>query len=92
MEGESLNPLNPAQTLKRPLEGELLNGACLPLQDDSTITKSEKAEKNGTTKHEEVKDQDEPVAKRMKVDQPMSEVPRLDARDKVKGVALVKVE
>jgi len=89
------NPLDPGQSLKRPLNGEQLEEAHPPqpvLPGDSTVTKSEKLERNGTAEGEKSQlDSNEPAAKRVKLDA-AGDTPRVDARDKVKGVALVKPE
>lgn len=53
------------------------------------MTKSEKLERNGT--EEGQLDSNEPAAKRMKLDT-VGDTPKVDARDKIKGIALVKPE
>lgn len=93
------------ESLKRPLESET-EPTCSPqkiLPEDSAVTKAEKAERNGshygTVKNEETFE--EPAPKRVKIGQsevsadqnePCSSEIKVDARDKVKGVALVKPE
>lgn len=64
------------------------------LPEDSTATKIEKAERNGTTTQEA---SEEPAAKRVKMEQAEGEqngdsksLP--DSRDKIRGVAMVKQE
>ncbi len=95
----------PEDSLKRPLnsEPELTYPPQTILPEDSAVTKVEKAERNGThygtAKIEEPFE--EPAAKRVKTDQSetsadqngsgSSEI-KIDARDKVKGIALVKPE
>lgn len=95
----------PEESLKRPLESET-EPNCPPqtvLLEESAVTKAEKAESNGshygTVKNEEPFEA--PAAKRVKIEQseapadqnePRSSENKVDARDKVKGVALVKPE
>ncbi len=83
------NPLEPTQSLKRPLEGEQLEEAHLPrpvLPEDSAVTKAEKIERNG------VNGRGEPAAKKVKVEQEEDVAPEASKRQKVKGIASVKPE
>jgi hypothetical protein len=94
----------PAQSLKRPLDDEQVEHTYHQPQiqpDDSTATKVDKTERNGVNGvngangiHHEASDSVEPAAKRAKLDngEPDTQSHKVDARDKVKGVALVKEE
>ena len=92
------NPSEPAQLLKRPLNGELLEEAQPGLAEDSAVTKAEKAKRHcadfGNIYDPEESDLFLPPTKRVKLDSgvPDDQLRRADARDKVKGVALVKEE
>ncbi|TVY29994.1 tRNA-dihydrouridine(47) synthase [NAD(P)(+)] [Lachnellula hyalina] len=102
MTEETRNPLAPEQPLKRPLEGQQLEEAHPPqpiFPEDSAVTKAEKIERNGvnanTVEAAEAPITSEvsgPPSKRIKVDEQNVEAPKVDARDKVKGIALVKPE
>jgi hypothetical protein len=92
--GHIPNPLEPIQPLKRPLEGEQNEEAHPPqpiFDEDSAVTKAEKIERNGTSGDAATLVSSEPSSKRVKLDQP-EELPKVDARDRVKGVASVKAE
>jgi hypothetical protein len=92
--GHIPNPLEPIQPLKRPLEVEQKEEAHPPqpiFDEDSAVTKAEKVERNGTNGDAATLVSSEPASKRAKLDQP-EEVPKVDARDRVKGVASVKAE
>ncbi|TVY49802.1 tRNA-dihydrouridine(47) synthase [NAD(P)(+)] [Lachnellula occidentalis] len=99
---ETPNPLAPEQSLKRPLEGQQLEEAHPPqpiFPQDSAVTKAEKIERNGvnadTVEAAEApitSEVSEPPSKRVKVEERTAEAPTVDARDKVKGIALVKPE
>jgi len=100
------NPLELTESLKRPLNGEQLEEAHPPqpiLPEDSAITKAEKVERNGANGDlGKSSSLEPPAAKRQKIGQPAEQVPQdseqgdpkpvVDARDKVKGIALVKPE
>jgi tRNA-dihydrouridine synthase 3 len=98
MTEEMSNPLAPEQSLKRPLEGEQLEEAHPPqpiFPEDSAATKAEKIERNGVNGHDAAEapvstEVSEPPLKRVKVEELRTEAPTVDARDKVKGIALVK--
>ena len=102
MDEEISHPLAPEQSLKRPLEGEQLEEAHPPqpiFPEDSAVTKAEKIERNGANGHAVgvaeapvTSDVSEPPPKRVKVEEQRTEAPKVDARDKVKGIALVKPE
>lgn len=86
------NPLNPEQSLKRPLNGEQKEEAHPPqpiFPEDSAVTKAEKIERNGLSS--DTPEASERPPKRVKVDEEGTEAPK-DSRDKVKGIALVKSE
>jgi len=90
------NPLDPIQSLKRPSEREQIEEAHPPqpvLPEDSAVTKSEKLERNGPSADDNtvISDPHEPAAKRVKLNGP-EESSKMDPRDKVKGIALVKPE
>jgi tRNA-dihydrouridine synthase 3 len=100
MAGEVPNPLAPEQSLKRPFEGEQLEEAHPPqpiFPEDSAVTKAEKIERNGVNGHTAeapaaVEASGEPPSKRVKVEEQKEDAPKVDTRDKVKGIALVKPE
>lgn len=84
-------PAETAQGLKRVFEEEQLeNGRSsqpiLPV--DSAVTKAEKQERNGSAQEEF----EEPSAKRLKIEGSEAEAPKVDARTKIKGIAMVKAE
>ncbi|TVY59509.1 tRNA-dihydrouridine(47) synthase [NAD(P)(+)], partial [Lachnellula cervina] len=100
MTEEIPNPIAPEYSLKRPLEGQQLEEAHPPqpiFPEDSAVTKAEKIERNGVNA-DAVEAAEPPVtseasgppSKRIKVES--AEAPKVDARDKVKGIALVKPE
>jgi hypothetical protein len=94
------NPTDTEKTLKRSLREEQLEVAHPPqpiLPEDSAVTKAEEVERNGVSVKEHKFE--EPSAKRIKMEEfveGMAENGRaekkLDSRDKVKGIALVKPE
>ncbi|KAK2627503.1 hypothetical protein QTJ16_003469 [Diplocarpon rosae] len=91
------------KSLKRPMESESEphHAPQTALPEDLVVTKAEKAEINGA-QHEGTSE--EPAAKRVKIEEPVSEstasldggvgsrIPGGDMRDKVRGIALVKPE
>jgi tRNA-dihydrouridine synthase 3 len=86
-------PPGPAQPPKRALEGEQLEKTHTPLPvlpEDSAVTKTEKVERNGAQQDDTRSE--EPSAKRVKLEQSEAEAPKVDSRNKVKGIALVKPE
>jgi tRNA-dihydrouridine synthase 3 len=96
------NPVEPEQSLKRPiglLSEEQVHSPQPVFPADSALTKTEKVERNGTNVKEEPSDAKEPAPKRVKMEDPLEGVVRngteetkLDSREKVKGIALVKTE
>jgi tRNA-dihydrouridine synthase 3 len=95
------NPADPEQSLKRSIG--LVEDPPNPPQtifpEDSAVTKAEKVESNGVTLTEGDLDGQEPAAKRVKVEDSKkgvvnngAEEKKVDSRDKVKGIALVKTE
>jgi tRNA-dihydrouridine synthase 3 len=95
------NPADPEQSLKRSIG--LVEDPPNPPQpifpEDSAVTKAEKVERNGVTLTEGDLDGQEPAAKRVKVEDSKegvvnngAEEKKVDSRDKVKGIALVKTE
>lgn len=94
-------PSEQAQSLKRPLDVERVDDIYSPQLDtpkDSAATTADKLQSNGVAgvneTHLEASDSRGPAAKRVKLDngEPEAQSLRVDARDKVKGVALVKEE
>ncbi|QSZ29573.1 hypothetical protein DSL72_004089 [Monilinia vaccinii-corymbosi] len=78
------DPVQPSQSLKRPLDGERLEEAHPPqpiLPEDSAITKAEKVERGG-----------EPSAKRVKTEEKDHKALAADSRERVKGIAPIKAE
>jgi tRNA-dihydrouridine synthase 3 len=96
------NPADPEQSLKRPLLEDQLEEAHPPqpiLPEDSAVTKAEKVERNGVDVKEEKLNVEAPSAKRIKMEASVQETTangrednKVDSRDKVKGIALVKPE
>jgi hypothetical protein len=95
------NPADPEQLLKRSIG--LVEDPANPPQpifpEDSAVTKAEKVERNGVILTEGNLDGQEPAAKRFKMDDLIkgvvkngAEEKKVDSRDKVKGIALVKTE
>jgi tRNA-dihydrouridine synthase 3 len=94
--------IDPEQSLKRPI-GNHSEEPIAPTQpilsEDSAVTKAEKIIRNGVNGKGEEFEVQEPAAKRVKMEgqveaatQNGTEDKKLDARDKVKGIALVKTE
>lgn len=80
------NGANPELGLKREMEVD-------QLEDINTVNSTEE-QHSATKTNEETTGEDnlqEPASKRIKLDQ-SEQTPRVDARDKVKGVALIKPE
>lgn len=93
MDTQVPNPLELEQSLKRPLNEETSEGDHSQpiLPEDSAVTKAEKVIANGTVGETPVANTDSPLKKRKLYSEP-AETPNGDARDKVKGIALVKAE
>lgn len=94
MAGDS-NPLEPAQSLKRPRDGEQEQQAHPPqpiLAEDSAVTKAEKIERNGTNGTEV--NTEASVNKRLKLEPSNSDpaVQNGDSRDEAKGIVMIKPE
>ena len=94
-------PTGPEQPLKRSIG--LVEDPAHPSQqnfpNESAVMNAEKVERNGVTLTEGNLGEQEPAAKRVKVDDSMEgvvkngiEEKKVDFRDKVKGIALVKTE
>jgi hypothetical protein len=95
------HPSEPAQSMKRPLDiepAEDKNSPQLDTPQDSAATATDKVQSNGVAGakaiHHEESDSGRPAAKRVKLDngEPEAQPINADARDRVKGVALVKEE
>jgi tRNA-dihydrouridine synthase 3 len=96
------NPLAPEQSLKRPAEAQPEKEAHPPqpiFEEDSAVTKAEKVERHGPEVafgNAVAEDEfEESPAKRLKLEPDPTtntELPKADAREKVKGIALVKPE
>jgi len=95
------HPSEPAQSMKRSLDfkpAEDKNSPQLDTPRDSAATTTEKVQSNGVAGakaiHHDESDSGGPAAKRVKLDngEPEAQPVKVDARDKVKGVALVKEE
>lgn len=93
------NPLEPSSSLKRPLDDVVNKPLPQPiLPEDSAVTKAEKVERSGQVavngSQHDITDLAEPAIKRVKLEngEAHAATPRIDARDKVKGVALIKEE
>ncbi len=89
------DPSETAQSLKRAPD---VAQAPQPTHRDSAATSPDKVQRNGLAgaidAHQEASDSVEPASKRVKLinGEPDAALPKGDARDKVKGVALVKEE
>jgi tRNA-dihydrouridine synthase 3 len=92
MDTDVPNPLELKQSLKRPFEEEQLDCPAQPLHpDDSAVTKAEKVTRNGDEGGDvPVPDPEPPEIKRTNTG--TVETSTVDARDKIKGIALVKAE
>ncbi len=98
------NPVDLEQSLKRSIDyfsGEQAHPpTSQPIPpEDSAVTEAEKTERNGVNGKHESLDVKEPAAKRVKMDDSVeaiavnaTEEKKVDSRDKVKGIALVKTE
>jgi tRNA-dihydrouridine synthase 3 len=95
------NPADPEQSLKRSIG--LVEDPASPPQpifpEDSAVTKAEKVERNGVSLTERNLDVQGPAAKRVKMEgskegvvENGAEEKKVDSREKVKGIALVKTE
>jgi len=101
MSEQTANPVDPEQSLKRSI-GNVAGEAAPPTQpifpEDSAVTKAEKNEKNGVNGKGEHLEGQEPATKRIKMEDQVdsaengAEDKKVDSRDKVKGIALVKTE
>ncbi|ESZ92157.1 hypothetical protein SBOR_7452 [Sclerotinia borealis F-4128] len=93
MADEISNPVEPSQSLKRPLDGEQLEEAHPPqpiLPEDSAITKAEKVERNGA--NGDSANNGEPAAKRVRTEEQDHKPTTTDSRDRVRGIASIKAE
>jgi hypothetical protein len=94
MDTQLPHPLEQEQSLKRPFKSEGLDtcpsNPILPVS--SALTNAEEVVGNGTEEeYTQVADPQSPSKKR-KVKLEPEQTPNADARDKVKGIALVKAE
>jgi tRNA-dihydrouridine synthase 3 len=83
--GDQQNATDPEGGLKRHLESEQL----LNTGTEQPSTEAPSAATNGA--QIEVENVKEPASKRVKLEQAKEE-PKIDARDKVKGIAMIKPE
>jgi hypothetical protein len=91
---------DPTQSLKRQLEDEQVGKLLLacPIPPDSPVLEDKKAEENGpsavTSACQDARGDSEPAAKRLRTENSSLDIrlPNSDARDKIKGIALVKEE
>lgn len=93
MTDEIPNPVEPSQSLKRPLDGEQLEEAHPPqsiLPEDSAVTKAEKVERNGT--NADFVSNGEPAAKRVRTEEQDNKPIATDSRERVRGIAPIKAE
>ena len=92
------NPLEPTSSLKRPLEQDNIPPTQPILLQDSAVTKAVKLERNGfhdtSEKYFKVSESGQRERKRAKLDNDSAEADshKLNVRDKVKGIALIKEE
>jgi tRNA-dihydrouridine synthase 3 len=94
MDTQVPNSLEPEQSLKRPFEeapSKDGHSSQPILPEDSAVTKAEKVVGNGVEEEQEMVAPQSPMKKR-RLDPESAEGPKIDARDKVKGIALVKAE
>jgi hypothetical protein len=101
MMNDVADPSELAQSLKRPLDVEQVNDTHSPhtiQPKDSAATNTNQVEANGVNGadgiHHEASHSGEPAAKRLKLENGEQEAQshKVDARNKVKGVALLKEE
>ncbi|PMD61665.1 tRNA-dihydrouridine(47) synthase [NAD(P)(+)] [Hyaloscypha bicolor E] len=101
MSGHVQNSAEPEQSLKRPIDhfSEEQARPSQPILPEDSVTKAEKIERNGVNGKAEDLDEQEPAAKRIKMEDSIETVAgngpeekKVDSRDKVKGIALVKTE
>lgn len=86
MSDQAADVIEPTQAPKRALEADQSHHAALP--EDPAATQVEKLESNGTQQEHS----GEPSAKRVKYAELEPGLIKVDGRDKVKGIALVKAE
>lgn len=92
------DPSEPISSLKRPLEQDKILPTEQIFAGGSPVTETKKVERNGlidpNDNHYDGSESAEPESKRTKLDNSKAQVGshKVDARDKVKGVALVKEE
>lgn len=87
------NPLEPSQSLKRPLDGERTEEAHPPqpiFPEDSAVTKAEKVERNGAIP--DSNKNGEPAAKKAKIEEQDNKTAVTDSRERVRGIAPIKAE
>jgi len=98
---DDADPSETPQSLRRPVDVVPLDDTHFPQpvqHKDSVATETNGVRANGVNGtsgvHHEASDSGEPASKRVKLDDggPAARSPKLDARNKVKGVALVKEE
>ncbi|KAM3065900.1 tRNA-dihydrouridine synthase 3 [Clarireedia jacksonii] len=92
MADEVINPVEPSQPLKRPLDGEQLEEAHPPqpiLPGDSATTKAEQVERNGVT---DSFGNGEPAAKKARLDAPEADSQPTSEVGRVHGIAPIKAE
>ncbi|KAG0651966.1 tRNA-dihydrouridine(47) synthase [Hyphodiscus hymeniophilus] len=90
MDAQVPTPIEPEHSLKRPVEAlPKANHTSQPiLPEDSAVTRAEKVVGFGVEENAET----EPQFKKRRLDSEVAEAPKVDSRDKVKGIALVKPE
>lgn len=89
MEDQTRNPQDADHSLKRPLEGEQLEQA--KSERGSAEIKIEKTESSSIQCESVAPEPEGPASKRLKLEEPEKAL-KVDARDKVKGIALIKPE
>lgn len=100
MADKSQDPANLVESVKRPAESELSQEpSTAPTQPvlpaATAATEGDKLESNGAVGNgaqAAPEGSEEPAAKRVKLDEPEAVAPKTDARDKVRGITLVKPE
>lgn len=96
---DNAETLKPPQNLKRSLdeiEPESFQETQAPRLEEELVKlhpTGETAGTNGTdTRHEITTDISEPLSKKQKLENGTAALPKVDSRDKVRGIALVKEE
>ena len=92
MSDSASNLLASDQSLEEPVKDGQLDPPESIFPEDSAVTKAEKRERNRTEVHQDPIDSVYSASKRVKMSENGLDEQKVDSRDKVKGIALVKTE